>query len=259
MDDARRAVAIVTGAAGGMGRAIRARLAATGHRLVLTDRAVPDDADPGDVWIAADVRDADLPGRLVEAAEALDGGRWTVVVAAGMSREQDYLSVDREFWDTAVAVNLRSAYELAVAASASMMRHDVPGSIVFISSIAYATGGSNPAYGAAKAGVNAITFGLSQQLGPHGIRVNAIAPGVIATPMVSATRTPEEWETFVDAVSSQIPLRRLGEPEDVAGMVAFLAGPDSSYVTGSVLHLTGGMDVLPSFGPMLERALSLRG
>jgi 3-oxoacyl-[acyl-carrier protein] reductase len=247
---------IITGASGGMGRAIVERLLDDGHTLVLTDIGPGAWAQerPRCTYIEADVRDDELPRLLTDAAAASGADRWNLVLAAGISDPTGYIDMDPELWERTIEINLSSAYRIASAVGRAMRVRELGGAFVFVSSIAYLTGGANPAYGASKSGVNALVFGLAQTLGPDGIRVNSIAPGVIATPMVRGDQTQAEYELFERAVASQVPLRRLGTPQDIAGVVTFLVSDESAYVTGTVLRVTGGLELIPPFGQMVDRA-----
>lgn len=249
-------VAIVSGAAGGMGLVFADHLANKGYSLVLSDLRAPETMPENSLFVGGDLRDPQVLEDIRSAADSFGQERWVVVSGAGKSREQDYLTVNAEEWDDMVGVNLDAAYQFSASLARHMVAESHPGAIVFISSIAYESGGANPAYGAAKAGLIAIAHGMAQSLGSSGITVNAIAPGIIATPMIMNSRSPEEFRVFESAVASQVPMRRLGTPDDVASAVDYLVSPGASYVTGTVLHVTGGIELLPPFGPMVARAMA---
>ncbi len=127
-------------------------------------------------------------------------------------------------WDSLVDLNLSAVFRLSKAAARQMIAQGGGGAIVHISSIAHANGGANLAYGAAKGGVATLTYGMAQQLGRHGIRVNAVAPGIIDTPMVR-NGFAQQFDALVAGAAARTPLGRLGRPEDVANVIAFLLSP----------------------------------
>lgn len=243
-------LAIVTGAAGGIGAAIARRLADEGATVVLVDRdaaavAALSDALAADGLtaeaVAADVTDAAaVDGFVAEAAER--HGRLDVLVNnAGVTRDNLLFKLTEEEWDTVLDVNLKSAFLCARAAQRVMVPARA-GAIVSLSSRSALGNRGQANYAAAKAGVKALTSTLALELGPFGIRANAVAPGYIATAMTDATARrmglePEEHRARAAAVT---PLRRVGAPEEVASVVAFLASEDASYVSGQTIEINGG-------------------
>ena len=182
-------VTLVTGACGGIGSAIVARLSVAGHRLVLNglDGAKLD----AQVKRLSAAGHAALPERLCDLAQATFGGIDCLVSGAGTSRPVAFVDMDDEEWDRLVDINLSSVARIARAVARRMLAHKRGGAIVHISSIAHANGGANLAYGSAKGAVATLTYGMAAQLGPHGIRVNAVAPGVIDTPLVRGAFEPK--------------------------------------------------------------------
>ena len=186
-------VTVVTGASGGICSALARMLAAAGHRLVLTghepaalDELAMEIVSGGGqaAALAGDVRDRQLPGRIVALACERFGRIDNLVNGAGASRPVPFIEIDDNEWDDRVDINLSSVFRMSRAAARQMIAQGEGGAIVHISSIAHANGGANVAYGSAKGGVATLTYGMAQQLGPAGIRVNAVAPGIIDTPMV---------------------------------------------------------------------------
>jgi 3-oxoacyl-[acyl-carrier protein] reductase len=242
-------VAIVTGAARGIGAAIAARLALEGATVVLVDR------DPGaemtaqglrDLgrsadFVVADVTDAAAVDRFV-ADVADDYGRLDVLVNnAGLTRDDLLFKLSEEDWDTVLEVNLKGAFLCSRSAQRKMVDAR-RGAIVNLSSRSALGNRGQANYSAAKAGVRGLTSTMALELGPFGIRANAVAPGYIATEMTDATARrlgldPEEHRAKTAAAT---PLRRVGTPDDVASVVAFLASDEAGYVSGQTIEINGG-------------------
>jgi 3-oxoacyl-[acyl-carrier protein] reductase len=239
--------AIVTGAAAGIGRAIALRLSRAGARvgcLDVNEKALAAvvaeiEAEKGSaVALAADVSNEAAVKRAVDAGVASLGGLDVVVNNAGIVILQRFDETPVEDWDRTFAVNLRSMFLMARAALPSL-RKSSHGAIVNIASIAaYRYTVPHVPYATAKAGVVAFTRDLAVELAPDRIRVNAVAPGPIATEMLGKL-TAEE----LGRAGQHYLLGRLGKPEDIAEAVAFLASDRASYVTGATLPVTGGAEL----------------
>ncbi|WP_283136518.1 SDR family NAD(P)-dependent oxidoreductase [Rhizohabitans arisaemae] len=236
-------VAVVTGAASGIGAATARALAAEGCRIVAADLreetvTAPAGHTPG-TWVAVGA-DLSTPGgaqRLVQAAEENFGRLDVLVACAGVYETGGVDDVDDVVWDRVHGVNLRGTYLCARAAMKTMARGGY-GRIVTFSSIAAQTGGlaAGPAYVAAKAGVLGLTRSLAGAAGPHGITVNCVCPGIIETPMTAAI--DEETKR---ATAARTPMRRNGTPEDVAAVVVMLASTGAGFVTGAHIDVNGGL------------------
>lgn len=233
--------AVVTGAAQGIGLEIGRALHAHGASVVLADldeaRAVEAAAGIGDraLGLGCDVTNEDDVQRLVDRAVAHLGGLDVLVNNAGITRDASLKKMTLEDFDAVVTVHLRGTW-LGIRAASAVMREQKAGSIINLSSMSGKVG--NPGqtnYSAAKAGVVGMTKAAAKELAHHGVRVNAIQPGLIRTPMTAAM-SPEAFA----ATEATIPMRRAGEPAEVAAVVAFLASDLSSYMTGTVLEVSGG-------------------
>ena len=239
-------VAIVTGAGRGIGEAIARRLARDGARVACVSRsdsnatrtaeainaASPDAARP----YAVDVAERKAVAALCEGILA-DFGRVDILVNnAGLTRDGLAMRMSEEDWDLVIDTNLKGAFNFIQGVMRPMVRQRA-GRIINISSVAGLTGNAGQAnYSASKAGLIGLTKTLARELASRSITVNAVAPGFITTDMT--TVLPDTVKT---AVLTQIPLNRFGDPEDIAAAVAFLAGPESKYITGQTLTVDGGM------------------
>jgi NAD(P)-dependent dehydrogenase (short-subunit alcohol dehydrogenase family) len=230
--------AIVTGGGSGIGRAIARKLAADGAAVVVADvvaeRAEAVAAETGGTAVPADVTVAADVSRLVEAAGRVD----VLVNNAGGGMSDGLLEIAEEAWDAEVALNLKSAFLCTKAVLPGMIDRG-KGAIVNISSVNGIAFFANEAYSAAKAGMINLTRTTAVRYGRFGIRVNAIAPGTIRTPLWQerVDKDPVIFERLV----SWYPLGRVGEPEDVADAAAFLASDEASWITGEVLRVDGGL------------------
>jgi 3-oxoacyl-[acyl-carrier protein] reductase len=237
-------VALVTGASRGIGRAIALALAARGVRVTgtaTTDagaRAVDDmlAGRDGCGAIVLNVNDGAGIDAAVDALVKRHGGLHVLVNNAGITRDQLAMRMKDDDWDAVLDTNLKAVFRTSRAVMRTMMKQRY-GRIVNVTSVVGASGNAGQAnYAAAKAGVAGMTRSLARELGSRGITVNCVAPGFIATDMTEAL--PEAQRA---ALLQQIPLGRLGTPEEVADAVVFLASPSAGYVTGTELHVNGGM------------------
>jgi 3-oxoacyl-[acyl-carrier protein] reductase len=236
-------VALVTGASRGIGRAIAATLAANGYTVIGTATTEPGAAAIGEALaphggrgLKLDVNDASAVEAAIDAIVKADGGLHVLVNNAGITRDTLAMRMKDEDWDAVLDTNLKAVFRLSRAVMRTMMKQRY-GRIVNITSVVGASGNPGQAnYAAAKAGVAGMTRALARELGSRNITVNCVAPGFIATDMTEGL--PEAQKT---ALLQQIPLGRLGTPEEIAHAVAFLASAEAGYITGAELHVNGGM------------------
>ena len=238
-------VALVTGASRGIGRAIAARLAAMGATVIGTatteagaatiGTALGAAAAPGAGRVLDVTRSAQIEP-LLDSIKQEFGAVAILVNNAGITRDQLALRMKDDDWSAVIQTNLDAVFRMSRAVLRDMMkaRH---GRIINVTSVVGHSG--NPGqvnYAAAKAGVAGMSRALAREIGSRNITVNCIAPGFIATDMTHALS-----EAQTASLMAQIPLGRLGSVEDVAAAAAFLAGPDAGYITGSTIHVNGGM------------------
>jgi len=239
-------VALVTGASRGIGAAIAEALARDGFDVAVgygsdlagAERTVDAVNAHGRTAVAlqADVADEDQAAGLVEAAEEQLGPLDAVILNAGITRDGLFMRMSAEDWRAVIDTNLTGAFFVSRAAVRGMLRRR-SGSIVAVSSIVGLTGNAGQAnYAAAKAGLIGMVKSLAKEVGARGIRVNAVAPGYIATDMTAALSDDQRAQ-----VQASTPLGRLGTPGDVSGVVAFLCSPDAAFITGSVIRVDGGL------------------
>ncbi len=243
-------VALVTGAAQGLGLGVARRLAADGARVVLADRSAAVLTVAGELAGASGricgVADSGAVDRLVAAIVA-DLGRLDILVAnAGIGGGGPLADMADDAFRRIVAVNLEGTFHCCRAAARAMLPR-ASGVIVTVGSIfGRDTPAGAGAYGATKAGVVALTQALARELGPHGIRVNCISPGNMATDLHwaalrrRAAREERPFEALRDETRRAIPLGRHGTPEDIGAAVSFLASPDAAYITGQTINVDGG-------------------
>ncbi|MBC2652556.1 MULTISPECIES: 3-oxoacyl-[acyl-carrier-protein] reductase [Novosphingobium] len=254
MFDLHGMTALVTGASGGIGSSIARALAAQGARLAISGsnqaklRAFRDELDEhtpqhlqevDHVAIACDLSDAEQVEKLVPAALESLGKIDILVNNAGITRDNLAMRMKDEEWDAVIRVNLEAAFRLMRAATKPMMKARF-GRIITITSVVGTTG--NPGqvnYAAAKGGLVAMSKSLAQELATRNITVNCVAPGFIRTAMTDVLPDAQK-----EALNGRIPMGRMGEGEDIAAAVAFLASKEAGYITGQTLHVNGGMAML---------------
>lgn len=231
-------VAVVTGAGRGLGRACALALSGAGARVIAVSRtageldSLADEADgPVEAW-AEDVTGDALPAR-VEALDRLD----VLVNNAGTNRPQPFLEVTDEALDAVLDLNVRAAFRIARAAARVMMKRG-SGSIINMSSqMGHVGSPRRTVYCMTKHGIEGLTKAMAVELGPHGIRVNTVAPTFVDTPLV---RPFLEDPKFAEFVTGMIPMKRLGTVDEVAAAVLYLASPASGIVNGTSLRVDGG-------------------
>jgi 3-oxoacyl-[acyl-carrier protein] reductase len=236
-------IALVTGASRGIGRSIAAELAARGVKVVGTATSEAGAASisealapQGGKGIVLDVRDAAACDAAIDAIQKEFGGLNILVNNAGITQDMLAMRMKDEDWDAVIDTNLSAVFRLTRGVLRGMIKAR-GGRIVNITSVVGSAGNAGQAnYAAAKAGVAGMTRALAKEVGSRGITVNCVAPGFIDTDMTKSLSP-----TQIDALTGQIPLGRLGKPEDIAAAVAFLVSPEASYVTGTTLHVNGGM------------------
>jgi 3-oxoacyl-[acyl-carrier protein] reductase len=238
-------IALVTGASRGIGRAIALELGKVGTTVVGTAtsqegaaRISGDLASAGirGVGLVLDINNGEQIEQTVREIENRHGAVSILVNNAGITRDNLLLRLKEEEWDQVIDTDLRSVYRLSKAVLRPMMKARF-GRIVNIASVVATMGNAGQAnYAAAKAGVIGFSKALAQEVGSRNITVNCIAPGFIETDMTRALS--EEQRSLL---LSRVPLGRLGQPQDVAAAVVFLASPGASYITGCTLHVNGGM------------------
>jgi 3-oxoacyl-[acyl-carrier protein] reductase len=232
-------VALVTGAGRGIGKATLARFAAEGAKVAAADLAFDDDV-PG-LQIQTDVTSREqVEAAVARTVEEL-GGLDILVTSAGIIRDNLVHKLSDDDWDAVIATHLRGTFLATQAAQAHMTQHG-GGKMVLISSVSALGNRGQLNYSAAKAGIQAMTKTLAIELGRFQVNVNCVAPGFIATAMTQQTadRLGVPFEDFKQFGADQTPLGRVGEPEDVAGVIAFLCSEDAGYVSGQVIYIRGG-------------------
>lgn len=239
-------VALVTGGSRGIGRAIAVALAREGAKLAINfagnekaaeeTKALVEQAGSEAILLKADVSDRDADAALIDTVIKTYGKIDILVNNAGITRDSLMFRMKEDDFDAVIDTNLRSVFYLTKAAAKSMMKKRT-GRIINMSSVVGLTGNAGQVnYAAAKAGVLGITKSAAKELASRGITVNAVAPGFIETDMTDVLS-----DTVKESLLHEIPLKRMGEPKDVANAVLFLASDQSAYITGQVIHVDGGL------------------
>ena len=238
-------VALITGGARGIGAATAARLAAEGAAVVIADfdleAAQETAAAIGGRAVQCDVTSREQVEAAVAEAAAPTGRLDILVTCAGIIRDNLLHKMNDDDWDAVINTHLKGTF-LSVQSAQKLMVAQKSGSMVLISSTSALGNRGQANYSAAKAGLQGLAKTLAIELGPFGITANCVAPGFIATAMTeqTAARMGVPFEEFTAAVAAQTPVRRVGEPDDVAGVIAFLCSADASYVSGQVIYVRGG-------------------
>jgi len=243
-------VAVVTGAARGIGAATATKLAADGFAVAVVD--LEESAGKGTVEritgaggralaLGADVADAAAVQAAVDRVAAELGPPTVLVNNAGVTRDNLLFKMTEVEWDAVMGVHLRGAF-LMSRATQTYMTEQKWGRIVNLSSTSALGNRGQANYATAKAGLQGFTKTLAIELGPFGVTVNAIAPGFIATEMTAATaaRLGMDFDAFQQAAAAEIPVRRVGQPEDIANVVSFLVSEGAGFVSGQVIYVAGG-------------------
>jgi 3-oxoacyl-[acyl-carrier protein] reductase len=236
----------ITGAARGIGKAIAENFARRGAKLALTDVLDAELAataaelrtqhNVAVLQAHLDVTDSNGADQFVQRCVAELGGLTALINNAGITRDALLIRMSEEDWDRVLTINLKGAFVCSKAAARQMMKARY-GKIINIASVVGMMGNAGQAnYSASKAGMIGLTKSIAKELGPRGIRANAVAPGFIVTEMTHVLSAEVQ-----DAYLKAIPLNQLGKPEDVANVCAFLVSPESDYVTGQVIPVDGGM------------------
>jgi 3-oxoacyl-[acyl-carrier protein] reductase len=237
--------AVVTGAGRGLGEAIALRFADEGAAVMVNDRDAATAEGTVDritrsggraAAVIGSVTDESVVRELMEQAAGRFGSLDILVNNAGITRDKLLRDMTIEDWDAVVNLNLRATFVCCKFATPAMVAKGW-GRVINMSSRAHFGNKGQVNYSASKAGVIGFTRSLSMELGKFGVTANCIAPGIIATPGVT---TLPHYDRLVERVAPTLPIPRLGKPEDVAGVAAFLASDDAEYITGEVIHVSGG-------------------
>ena len=232
-------VALITGGARGIGAATAARFAEEGAKVAVTD--IDFEGESPALQIQCDVTQRDQVEAAVAQTVSELGGLDILVTCAGVIRDNLLFKMTDDDFETVIATHLRGTFLAAQTAQAHMVEQK-SGKMVLISSSSAQGNRGQTNYSAAKAGIQGMTKTLAIELGPFGVNVNCVAPGFVVTRMTAQTaeRIGVEFEDFQKVAAEQIPLRRVGQPEDISGVIAFLCSDDASFVSGQVIYVRGG-------------------
>jgi len=232
-------VALITGGARGIGAATAARFAEEGAKVAVTD--LDFEGEGPALQIQCDVTQRDQVEAAVAQTVSELGGLDILVTCAGVIRDNLLFKMTDDDFETVIATHLRGTFLAAQTAQAHMVEQK-SGKMVLISSSSAQGNRGQTNYSAAKAGIQGMTKTLAIELGPFGVNVNCVAPGFVVTRMTAQTaeRIGVEFEDFQKVAAEQIPLRRVGQPEDISGVIAFLCSDDASFVSGQVIYVRGG-------------------
>jgi len=248
--DLKGKVAVVTGAAGGIGRGIALKLGSLGAKVAVADLKVDQGKETVSllgkegaegIFLKTDITDLAQVQELVKATISAFGKVDILVNNAGWDRIEPFLKNTPDFWDKVIAINLKGPIHCIRAVLDHLVERKY-GKIVNISSDAGRVGSSGEAvYSACKGGIIAFTKTMAREMARYSINVNCVCPGATDTPLLAELTQGETGAKIIDAMVKVVPFRRLGKPEDVAGAVAFLVSDEASFITGQTLSVSGGL------------------